>query len=102
MAPPPPFHLSLITHHTLSLRLLYSSGRDGTVNAWRLVESEGGSKKGATGVLELSKEAAVQGWGGLELIAGVAWQKQVRWCCAPGKACLSVRQALVSGLRFTV
>lgn len=27
--------------------------------------------------MALCKEGSVQGWGGLELIAGVAWQKQV-------------------------
>jgi len=48
--------------------LLYSSGRDGTVKSWRLVRS-------ASGSLGLSKEDSVQGWGGLELISGVAWQR---------------------------
>jgi hypothetical protein len=48
--------------------LLYSSGRDGTVKSWRIIGSDVAS-------VALSKENSVQGWGGLELISGVAWQR---------------------------
>ena len=48
--------------------LLYSSGRDGTVKSWRIIGSDLAS-------VALSKENSVQGWGGLELISGVAWQR---------------------------
>jgi hypothetical protein len=64
--------------------LLYSSGRDGTVNAWRLGRegtAEGGGGAGGVvgaetrGGFRLVREGSVQGWGGLELISGVAWQR---------------------------
>ena len=54
---------------------IYSTGRDGAVCIWRLESMPGPG-------VQLVKEASVKGWGGLELIAGVAWDVQGRMLVA--------------------
>eukprot|EP00960_Hanusia_phi_P076683 768596-Hanusia_phi.AAC.4 len=58
--------ITSITSHLNGM--LYTSGRDGAVCMWRLERESDGAC-----LARLVKEGAIQGWSGLELIAGIAW-----------------------------